>query len=73
MRLSLFIVSGRCNASDEWCGWISQDDAKVKWSLKMATDLTRAGKGIANYAGYDEGKKSEKNVKLGTTCKERSG
>lgn len=25
----------------------------------MATDLTRAGKGIASYAGYDEGKKSE--------------
>lgn len=59
VRLSLFIVSGRCNASDEWCGWISQDDAKVRWSLKMATELTRAWKGIANYAGYDEGKKSE--------------
>ena len=58
-RSSLFIVSGRCNASDEWCGWISQDDAKVRWTLRMVTDLTRAGKGIANYAGYDEGKKSE--------------
>lgn len=50
---------GRCNASDGWCGWISQDDAEVGWSLKMAADLTRAGKGIANYAGYDEGKKSK--------------
>lgn len=59
VRLFLFIVSGRCNASDEWCGWISQDDARVRWSLKMATDLRRAGKGIASYAGYDEGKKSE--------------
>ena len=55
----MFIVLGRCNASDEWCGWISQNDAKVRWSLKTATELTRAGKYITNYASYDEGKKSE--------------
>lgn len=55
----MFIVLGRCNASDEWCGWISQNDTKVRWSLKTATELTRAGKYIANYASYDEGKKSE--------------
>jgi len=59
MRLLLFIVPGRCNATDEWCGWISQDDAKKRWSLKTATDLTRAKKSILNYAGYDEGKKPE--------------
>ena len=59
MRLLLFTVSGTCTASDEWCGWISQDDAKVRWSLHTATNLTRAGKSIANYAGYNEGKKSE--------------
>ena len=32
----------------------------MRWSLKTATDLTRAGKSITNYAGYDEGKKSKK-------------
>ena len=43
----------------------------MRWSLKTATDLTRAGKSITNYAGYDEGKKSKET--LGIACKEGRG
>jgi len=62
----VYRIFRRCNASDEWCGWISQDDARVRWSLKMATDLRRAGKGIASYAGYDEGSVPDKRYILET-------
>lgn len=64
-QLFLHLI-GRCNASDEWCGWISQGDAKTRWSVKMAADLTRAGEDIANDADYDvnEGKKAMLDGKL---------
>ena len=42
--------------SDEWCGWISQNDTKTRWSLTEAADLTKAGKDIAEYADYDVNK-----------------
>lgn len=59
VRFFLFIVLGRCNVFDEWCGWISQNDIKVRWSLKMVIELIRVGKYIINYVSYDEGKKFE--------------
>ncbi|PFX28562.1 Sushi, von Willebrand factor type A, EGF and pentraxin domain-containing protein 1 [Stylophora pistillata] len=45
-------ISRKCNASDEWCGWMSLNDTKSTWSLTEAADLVKAGKSIAEYAHH---------------------
>ncbi|XP_078369213.1 uncharacterized protein LOC144653157 isoform X3 [Oculina patagonica] len=62
----VYSIIRTCNTSDEWCGWMSKGDAKAKWSLKMAAELTKVEDGIANYANYDQGNLQDRRYILET-------